>query len=818
MTTATRGERDAAVTGWVGRSLPRKEDERLLRGQGAFVDDEGMHRMGHAWFLRSPYAHAHIVSIDTSEAEAVPGVYAILTGEEVATLQQPFMETAPDPGSRVQDYCLAVEKVRYAGEPVAVVLAASADLARDAAEHIAVVYEPLPAVVDGLDAAGADAPVLHEAVGSNVIWHSVFDYGDIEWALEEADHVVHIDRLHFHRFTSAPLECNAALVHWQPGTDTVEIRANNQMPQIAAMFLGAALALPTERLRFVTGDIGGGFGIKITSFTYLTALALLSRKAGRPAKWTESRSEHLLASAHGNERTFCDIDVPVMADGTILGVRVRAVDDIGAYPRYEPLGGVIWSQVLPGCYRFRHLRVDYTTVVTNKCPVGPNRGYSRVQHLWMLERVVDIVAHRLGFDPVEIRRRNYIGPDDYPYETPNGCLYDSGNLPLMLDRALALIDYDRARARQAEARGTGRRIGIGIGSTLDSGTNNFGQARIVNPYLPFSGNGEAALVKLGLDGGVTVVLGTVPQGQGHETTTAQVVADILGVDPDGVAVRVGHDTASHVFVGFSGTYASQFAVTGLGAVMGAALRLHREISMVAAAALGADAADIELAGGAARVKGERDRAVPFAGIANLVYANTAALPPEVADAVTLTCRHVYRPPFAVPDHERKWGNLTLTYAAQVHACVVEIDDETGETRILDYAAVDECGRRINPAIIEGQVHGATAHGIAAALHETLVYDADGQLGNATFFDYHAATALDIPSIRTAAVECPSPFSPNGAKGMGEGGGAPLHALAAAIQDAVADSGAVVTSSHNPSERVWRLLHGEGADAVRVSTR
>lgn len=802
---------------WVGQDVPRREDERLLKGQGSFVDDEGMHRMGYAHFVRSPYAHARVLGVEVAAAAARDGVYAVLTGEEVAARQQPFIQTAPGPGALVQDYCLAVGRVRFAGEPVAVVLAATRELARDAAQLVDVSYEPLQVVVDGVEASEAVAPVLHETVGSNVIWRTEYDYGDIDWALRHADHVLRVDRLHFHRFSSTPLEGNAALVNWDRGTGAIEIRSNNQMPELVATFMGAALGVPTDRMRFVSQDIGGGFGVKITTFPYIVALALLSEKAGRPAKWTEYRTEHLLASSHGSERTFLDIEVPVMADGTILGVKVRAVDDVGAFPRYEPLGGVIWAQVVPGCYRLKHVRVDYSTVVTNKCPAGPNRGYSRLQHLWLLERIVDLVAHRLGFDPVELRRQNYVQPEDYPYQTPNGCVYDSGDLPAMLDQTLALVDYPAARRRQANPP-PGRRIGIGIGSTLDSGTNNFGQARLLNPHLPFSGNGEAALVRLGLDGGVTVGLGSVPQGQGHETTAAQVVADVLGLHPDQVDVQAGHDSGRNIYIGLSGTYASQFAVTGLGAAEGAARRLHGEIATVAAAVLGADPEEIELRGGIARVTCDPARELPFAGVANLVYVNNTELPPEVDANVTLSCRYVYRPPFRLPDVARKWGNLTLTYAAQVHACVVEIDEETGELAILDYAAVDECGRRINPRIVEGQVHGAAAHGIAAALRETLEYDAAGQLLNATFYDYPVATALDIPHIRTGSIECPSPFSPNGAKGMGEGGGAPLHALCAAIQDAVAGIGSVVTDSHNPSERIWRLLRGDNLDAVAVRHR
>jgi len=817
--TTTPAETQIEIGRYVGQNVPRVEDRRLLQGQGEFADDVWMHRQGYAHFVRSPHGHARIVSVNPRRALELDGVYAVLTGEEAKEMcQVPFFQIAPEPAGRIEEYPLAVDKARYHGDAVAVVLAETRELARDAAGLVEVDYEPLPAVVDTVAAADSGAPLLHEQVGTNVAWHGVYDWGDIDWALENADHVVEIDRLHFHRFSSTPLECNGAVVNWDPGTDVVTVTSNNQMPMFASMVIGPTLGVASNRLLFSSQDIGGAFGIKIGSYPQIAALALLSRKAGRPVKWTEYRTDHMLSAGHGNERVFLDTKVAVMKDGTILGFKTRAFDDAGGYLHYEPLGAVIWSQVCCGCYRFKHIQVDYTETLTNKCPTVPNRGYSRLQHLWAIERVIDLVAHELGFDPVELRKRNYVQPDEYPYETPNGCVYDSGDLPRSLDIALELIHADRWRERQRElGQGSGKRIGIGIGSTLDSGTNNFGQARIINPDLPFSGNGEAAYVKLDLYGEVNVNLGTTPQGQSHETTAAQVVADVLGVTHEMVHVTAGFDQRQNTYVAFSGTYASQFAVTGLAAAQGAAEKLRREIVELAAFALQADAGEIDLADGTCYVRGDRDRAIPFIGVANMVYSNNAVLPMEMRDRYSLNCRHVYVPPFQVPDSETKRGNLTLTYASQIHACVVEIDEETGEVAILDYAAVDDCGRRINPKIVEGQVHGATALGLGAALYEAFEYDEDGQLQQASFYDYHAITALDAPEIKTGEIESPSPFTPNGAKGMGEGGGAPLHAICSAIQDALGDRDAIVSDSHNPWERVWRLVHsGERGEPRGVS--
>ncbi|MFQ5967439.1 MAG: xanthine dehydrogenase family protein molybdopterin-binding subunit, partial [Acidimicrobiia bacterium] len=471
----------------------------------------------------------------------------------------------------------------------------------------------------------------------------------------------------------------------------------------------------------------------------------------------------------------------------------------------------------PGCYKLKHIQVDYKETLTNKCPAVPNRGYSRMQHLWMIERIIDTVARELGFDPIELRKKNYIQPDDYPYTTPNGCVYDSGDLPAALDKVLELIDYDGARKLQEEASQEGRRIGIGIGTTLDSGTNNFGQSRILNPHLPFSGNGEACTAKLDLYGEIVLRLGTISQGQGHETTAAQVAADILRVSPENVRVRAGFDTAHSAYIGFSGTYASQFAVTGINAVIGACEELRDDIVKVAAFALGASEDEIELGNGGAMVKGDEERFIPLIGVAGMVYWNNAVLPPELANEVSLTRRHVYVAPFEVPDTDKKYGNLTLTYSTQTHAAVIEVDDETGKVEILDYAAVDDCGTRFNPMVVEGQVHGATAHGIGAALHEIMDYDEDGQLLTNNFLFYHAPTAVDIPDIRTDYQVSPSPFTGTGAKGMGEGGGAPLHTLCSAIQDALGSGAPLINDSHNPPERVFGLLgHEGGAEGRGVS--
>ena len=579
--------------------------------------------------------------------------------------------------------------------------------------------------------------------------------------------------------------------------------------------MAPALRAGIDKLRFVSHDIGGAFGNKICTHPQLTACCLLSRKLKRPIQWTEWRTEQHMTNTHGNERVFLDVEVPVKSDGTMLGFRCRAIDDCGAFPRYEPLGCIIWSQVTPGMYRWRNIEIDFTQVCTNKSPVGPNRGYSRMQHLWFTERVIDIVAHELGFDPVEIRKKNYIRSEEMPYETPNGCVYDSGDYARALDIALELIDYDVVDERRAEAEERGKLLGLGIGSTLDSGTNNFGQSQLLNPELMFSGNNEVATIKLDLLGEVVITLGTVPQGQGHETVASQVAADILGCSPDDIHVRVGHDSYWNSHSGFSGTYASQFAVTGVGAIKGAAEKLADDMKRLAAAVLGCSPEDIELAEGHARMRENPEAALPFMALGAIINVNNAGLPEDLD--VTLNARYVYRPPFQVPDKERKFGNLTLTYAMQVHACLVEIDPQTGGYEIVEYVAVDDCGNRIHPQIVEGQVHGATAQAIGAATHETFPYDEEGNLLTPNFYDYHVPHALDMPPFKSGFLESGSPFTAYGAKGMGEGGGAGIHAICAAIQDALRTAGnAIVHDSCNPPWRVWEMLRDPGSTRSLVS--
>lgn len=797
---------------WVGQHLRRKEDKRLVRGHGLFLDDYHAPGMLYMGLVRSPYAHARIQRIDVSAAKELSGVRCVLTGAEIAQQVTPFMQIGAEPGSLVEDYGIATDTVRYCGEPVAMVVAESMRLVEDAIGLVEVEYDVLPVVVQSEDAL-RDDPILHAKVGSNVIFRDTWNHGDVEAAFRDAAHVVRIKRMHFHRFSSTPIETAGAIAEWSPRGD-IDMVSNVGLPGIGAQMLSAYLGVGTEQIRMRSHDIGGNFGTKTVTHTYMGLAAVASRAVGgATVKFVETRSDNL-ASFHGGERTFLDTEVALDADGVITGLRSRHLDDCGAYTRYEPLGCAIWAQVYPATYRLRNINIEFTQVVSNKAPCTPNRGYSRMQHLWFMERMIDICAHELGIPADEMRLRNYIRPDEFPYTTPNGNIYDSGNYPRMLEEAKKLIDYGAWREKQAAARAEGRLIGIGIGTTLDSGANNFGQLLLVNPNGVFSGNNEGARVRLGLDGSVVVTLGSVPQGQGHETTAAQVVADVLNIGPDMVTVRSGFDSNWNSYAGLSGTIASQFVVTGLSAVHGATQRLAEQMRRLASHELKAPEDQLEFGVGSMgpqlSVKGAPERFINYWRLSNLANSNTAAVPEELRE-IDLNVFYVYKPPFELPDVKRKYGNQTLTYSAQTHIAVIEVDTQTWKPQILDYAVIDDCGHRINPKIVEGQVHGATCHGIGAAMQEAFQFDHEGNLITSTFTDYTPMTSLNMPDLKCGAIVTPSPFVYNGAKGCGEGGGAPLHAVAAAVQDALFERDVIVTESHSSAS----ILMGYGRNRSQM---
>jgi 2-furoyl-CoA dehydrogenase large subunit len=780
----------------VGTPVKTKEGLRHVQGRGRFVEDIKLPNTAYVAFLRSPYPHALIKSIDYTQALRSEGVINVFTGADIAAVTKPFPQLTVPPASKVVDYSMAVKKARFVGEPVAAVVADTYYHAKDAVDLIDVVYEPLKPVTDPVNVINGEEPLIHEEAGTNIAAMVDYDYGDYDEALSRADQVIRT-KLVFHRFSSTPLEPNAVLASYDPYRGYT-IYCNNQMPMFLSPSIVRALDIEMTRLRVVTPDIGGGFGVKILNYTYMVLVAALSKLVNRPVKWIETRTEHMLASSHGASRHF-DVEAAVRNDGTLLGLKTTTIDDIGAYARHEPAGLTVWAQVASGCCRFKHLRQRMYAVFTNKCPAGPNRGFSRAPHQFMVERVLDLIARRLGRDPLEIRKVNYVTRDEQPYTTLNGCVYDDGDYIGALEKAAELVDYWGWRRRQRELAAEGRLIGVGLGVTIDSGAANFGQVRMLNPSLPNVGTSEAATVQMTADGKILVKLGTVPQGQSHETIAAQIVADVLDVDVDDVVTAPGFDSESHPYSLHSGTYASRFAGTGMVAIYLAAQKLKNMVASIAAKILEARKEDIVVEGGFAYVKDAPEKRVSFKRIARTAYANPYELPEGMEPGLTATA--VYAPDFK-PPNEKKIGNLTLTYSYQAHAVVVEVDRETGAVKVLDYAIVDDCGRVVNPAIVDGQVHGAALHGLAAVLHENIEYDSEGTPLTTSFVTYLAPTAYDIPSFRTQRIVIPSPFTPLGAKGVGEGCGAPIPAVVAAVEDALKTE---ITTSHLKPEDIMRML-------------
>ncbi|MBI2986387.1 MAG: xanthine dehydrogenase family protein molybdopterin-binding subunit [Deltaproteobacteria bacterium] len=790
---------------WIGTPVKRKEDPRLITGQGCYVDDVKLPGMFHCALLRSPHAHARIKRVDLSKAKAYPGVALTLTGEELAqaTNSLPSVFSLGNKPAPFADYPMAVGKVRYVGEPVAAVVAADRYIAEDALDLIEVEYDPLPAVTDVEEAIKPGAPLLFEEMGTNVTWHGTYSYGDPDKAFAEADRIIK-RRLYFHRYSSTPLETFGGIAHFERATGMLTIRSNHQIPAMIHPFMAYCLRIPGNKLRMVIGDIGGGFGIKCAVYANLMIIGHLSMRLGRPVKWIEDRREHLLASAHGTERTGY-VEVAVKNDGTILGVKMKTYDNDGGYMRFpEPVGVILWSHVVQSCYRFRNILMDCHAVVTNKCPVTPNRGYGRMQHQFFLERMMNIIGRELKIDPVEIRLKNFIRPDEFPYEATNGSLYDSGDYPATLQKALELIGgYEHWREEQKKSRAEGRYLGIGVVTIMDSGASNLGEMSMIDPDIRSSTAGEAAAIRIDATGSVTVALGTVPQGQSHETVSAQIVADELGLSPDEVTVLTGFDSATHPYCGSSGTYASRYAGTATGALKGAAQKLRDRIFKIAAHFLEARFEDLELSGGRVFVRGVPQKGMALRDIAAISLYNPAALPAGVEPGLEASCNYNY--PKANQMDEKFRANYASTYANVAHAIVVELDVETGQFKILKYSVVHDAGNLINPKVADGQIHGGFAHSLGATLYEEFVYNEDGQLLTSTFMDYLCPKATEIPQMEIGHLCSPSPFTPYGTKGMGEGSG-PIPALIGnAVEDALTPLGVEVLGSNLSPQNIMAMI-------------
>ncbi|PTB20999.1 carbon monoxide dehydrogenase [Trinickia symbiotica] len=769
--TADESGANAEVRPHVGRPMERVEDAAILTGRGRYGDDLGV-KPGtlYAAVLRSPHAHAEIKRLDASAALARRGVRAVLTGDDVQAWSRPFVVGVKAP---MEQWALAIDRVRYCGEPVAVVIAESRALAEDGLDAIEIEYAPLPPVTSIEAATADDAPVLHAKVGSNVVSDRHFHYGDPERAFAQAAHRVSIEA-HYPRNTCTPIECAVVIAEHLPGDEGYEVTSNFMGPFSLHAVMSMALKVPANRLRHKSPrDSGGSFGVKQAVFPYVVLMCLASRKAGAPVKWVEDRLEHLTAATSATAR-WTRLTAAVESDGRITALDYDQVEDCGAYVRApEPATFYRMHGCLTGAYAIPNLSVRNRVALTNKTPTGLVRGFGGPQVYFALERLIQRIAVELGLDVLDVYRRNFIAADAFPYRAVAGALIDSGNYQQALERALADGGYDElVRCRDA-ARSEGRLYGIGFSAIVEPSVSNMGYISTVLPAEarrkagPKSGAIASATVNVDLLGGVTVTIASTPAGQGHMTVCAQVVADVLGLDPSAIVVNVEFDTVKDAWSVASGNYSSRFAGAVAGTVHLAAVRVKEKLARIVAAQFGCAEGEIRFENGRVFSSANPAHALPFARIASNAPHWAPALLPE-GEEPGLRETVFWTPPHLEAPDEDDRINTSACYGFAFDMCGVEVDRATGRVTIDRYVTTHDAGKLLNPALADGQIRGAFAQGLGASLMEEFRYGADGSFQSGTLADYLMPTTCEVPDPIIVHLETPSPFTPLGAKGLGEG--------------------------------------------------
>ncbi len=785
---------------YVGKHVKRIEDPALVSGTAQFIDNFALPNMVHCAILRSPHAHARIVKVDASAAEALEGVVAVLTPEDVKRWANPHVTSPAGWGT----HCVAVDKALYVGEPVAAVAATSRALAEDACELIEVEYEILPSVGTAAAALAPDAPVIWEQHGTNVVQQRTFDWGDVDRVFAEADHVV-TNSFRWNRCGANPTETFGCVCQWDLTDNSLLSHGGYQVPGFWGLARSLSLNLPANKVRVVSHPQGGAFGGKGGARATDIA-ALLSRKAGGlPVKYIEDRMEYLLAGFSQSWDRRYEASLALRADGTMTGFKVKLLDDQGATT--ETYGTISVAKPLAaftGNYRIEAARYDTMLVVSNRAPAAPYRGYGPPPHFYVLENLVDMAARKLAMDPAELRRRNYIQPDQFPYTIPSGNEYDSGNYEAMLDKVLRLADYEGLRREQAAARAQGRLVGISVVNTVEPGVfdwNAYATVGVQGVGVP-----EGARVSVDILGNVTVVVGFNLQGQGQFTVAAQVVADYFGIDMNAVRVTMASTDVAPPHFGQGG---SRLGVAVTGAVLGACRKLEAKFRRVVGHVMGGLPPEaIELMDGRFRIQANPGVGMTLAEVAGTMLGRSDLLPPGMEPDPTATS--VWTAPNRNVADDQGRCRSYLTAASATHVVMVEVDRATGRTEILKYFIVDDCGTRLNPANVEGQLQGAVAQGVGAALLEEYVYDADGNPLVTTFADYLVPSIHEVPITQRDFIVTPSPVTPLGAKGCGEGA---MHttpaAITCAINDALAPLGVEVTETPASPLRIWTALQQAG---------
>ncbi len=755
---------------FVGRPMRRIEDASLLTGRGQYGDDVGV-KPGtlHAAIVRSPHAHAVLNGIDSSRAEALPGVRAVLTGRDLAAWSKPFVVGVKAP---MEMWALAVDRVRYAGEPVAVIVADTRYLAEDAADLLVVDYTQLDPVVSIESAIRPDAPILHEGHGSNIASDRSFRYGDPETAFANAPHTVELT-VHYPRNSCTPIEGAVVVADYLSEEEGYDVASNFMGPFSLHTVMALALRVPGHKLRHRTfRDSGGSFGVKHAVFQYAVLMCLASRKAGAPVKWVEDRLEHLGGLTSSTNR-LSTIRAAVQGDGRITALSYDQFDDVGGYLRApEPATFYRMHGVLTGAYAIPNLAVRNRVVLTNKTPAGLVRGFGGPQVYFQLERLMQRIAVELGLEQLEVYRRNFIPADAFPYQAAAGALIDSGNyqraLELMQDEGGLAALYEKRKRARAE----GRLYGIGFAAIVEPSISNMGYITTVLPKEARAKagpkNGAIASASVAIDplGGINVTIASAPAGQGHRTVCTQVVADVLGVDPDQVAVNVEFDTQKDAWSVAAGNYSSRFAGAVAGTVHLAACKIRDKLALVAAPQLGVAPVDVVFAGGKVHAKGEPSRSLPFLRMAASPHWAPGLLPEGVEPGLRETAFWT-APQLGAPDDQDR-VNTSAAYGFAFDVCGVEIDRNTGRVTIDKYVTTHDAGKILNPALADGQIRGAFAQGLGAALMEEFRYGEDGSFQSGTFADYLVPTTCEVPEPQIIHMETPSPFTPLGAKGLGEG--------------------------------------------------
>jgi 2-furoyl-CoA dehydrogenase large subunit len=762
----------------------RVEDAALLAGRGRFGDDLPT-RVDtlHAAILRSPHAHAEIISIDAGAALALPGVACVVTGKDALRWTRPFTVAVK---AAIEHRCLATDRVRYVGEPVAVAVALDRNAAEDALERIAVEYRPRPAVTDPEAALSADAPVLHPAQGGNLVSDRRFRYGDPDAAFAAAPHRIGI-RTKYPRNSGAPIEGFVVIAEYFPGDDSYEIIANFQGPFAMHPVMALALGMPANRLRLkLPPDSGGSFGTKHAVFPYIVLMALTARKAGRPVKWVETRIEHLTAATAATNRVT-ELTAAVENDGRVTALDWKQLDDCGAYLRApEPATLYRMHGNMSGAYSVKAIDIRNRVALTDKTPSGLVRGFGGPQVYFALERLMRRIAVTLGLDPLDIIRRNLV--DRFPYRCPAGAVLDSGDYRGAVDAAVEEGGLAELRQRRDAARAEGRLYGIGFAAIVEPSISNMGYITAVlsaeerRRAGPKSGAQAAATVALDPLGGVTAIVDSAPQGQGHRTVIAQVVGEVFGLPPASVRVETALDTARDAWSIAAGNYSSRFAGAVAGAAHLAATRLRDKLARIAAPQLNLPPEEVCFSGGRVGATDNPENSLSFSRVASTSHWAPATLPDRAGAALRETV--FWTPPELAAPNEADEINSSAAYGFVFDFCAVEIDPETGQVGIDKYVTMHDAGRILNRALYDGQVQGGFAHGLGAALCEEFVYGKNGDFLTGTFLDYAVPRASDIPELTILHRETPSPVTPLGAKGVAEGN---AMSTPVCIANAVADA-------------------------------